>query len=158
MTPDTPISALRLMPSKTSEIASFSKGVIESVQSGHTDPIEVLVMLRSFAKASELILDCIKPNLSAETDKYSEKTIEAFGAKIEKAEVGTKYDFSKCGDPTFERLEVDFNKAKSDLDERKEFLKTIKVPTPIGDTVTGELVTVYPPIKTSTSGYKVTLT
>lgn len=155
--PSNPMSALRLMPNRASEVARFSKGIIEAVKSGDANPLEVLVMLRSLEAVSELVREEIEQNIVTEAEKYAEKKFEAFGAMIEKAEVNTRYNFNKCADPTYERLEVDFNTAKQRLDERKEFLKTIKEPVPIGDTVTGELVTVHPPGKTSKSGVRVYL-
>ena len=153
----TAMSALRLMPSKASEVASFSKKIIESVKSGDANPLEVLVMLRALEAVSELVREEIEDNIVREADKHAEKKFEAFGAIVEKCELGTKYNFLVCKDPTFERLEVDFNTAKEKLDERKEFLKTIRSPTPVGDTDTGELTTIHPPLKTSKSGVRVYL-
>jgi hypothetical protein len=92
-----------------------------------------------------------------EAEKYPEKVIERYGARIEKAEVGVSYNYLKCGDPTFERLEVDFEVAKKRLEDRKAFLRAMTEPTPIGDTESGELVTVTPPIKRSKAGFKIYL-
>lgn len=153
----TAMGALRLMPSKANEVASFSSKIIKSVQNGDANPLEVLIMLRALEAVSEMVREEIEENYVREADKHAEKKFEAFGAIVEKCEVGTKYNFLVCKDPTFERLEVDFETAKRKLDERKEFLKTLREPMPIGDTVTGELVTVNPPLKTSKSGVRVYL-
>lgn len=155
--PDSAIGVMRLMPNNDKSVAQFSKQLIESVRSGNVNPLELLVMLRSLEAVSELVREEIQDNINTEADKYSEKKFEAFNAIIEKCEVGLKYDFEVCGDPTFERLEVDYLDAKDKLDERKEFLKKLSEPTPIGDTVTGELVTVHPPIKRSKQGTRVYL-
>lgn len=155
--PNTPISTLSLMPSTASEIAKFSKGLIDSVRNGDTNPLKLLIMLKSLEAVSELVREEIQDEILNEAEKNSEKKFQAFGAFVEKSEVGVSYNFLKCGDPTFERLETDFNTAKANLDERKEFLKTLRSPTPIGDTVTGELVTVNPPIRKAKSGVKIFL-
>lgn len=155
--PSTAAGTLNLLANTQTEIDHFSDSVIKSVKDGEVSPLKVLIQLRAMEKASKRILSEIKENYMNSADNYPGKDFEFLGNKIEKAELGTEYDFTVCGDPTYERLEVDFNTAKKNLDDRKAFLKTIKVPTPIGDTVTGELVTVMPPKKTSESGLKVTI-
>lgn len=92
-----------------------------------------------------------------EVKKHNGKYTTARGVKFEVAETGTKYDFSKCNDPELESLEDMLSKLNEKIKERKEFLKTVPgkgLEIHRGD---GELVTVYPPSKTSTSGYKVTI-
>lgn len=155
--PENAISALNLMPSKADEIARFAHQLVKAVQNGETSALKTIIALKAMEAVSELVREEIEEDGLTEAEKYPEKKFKAFGATVEKAEIGTKYNFLKCGDPTFERLEVDFNTAKARLDERKEFLKTLLSPTPIGDTVTGELVTVNPPIKTSKTGIKIFL-
>lgn len=155
--PSNPVSLLHLNPSSAQQIQFFATSIINEVQNGNESPLRVLVQLRAMEKASKAILEGIKDNIITEAEKYPGTSWEMWGNKLEKAELGVVYDFSVCGDPTYERLETDFNTAKDRLDERKAFLKTIKVPTPVGDVVTGELVTIHPPKKTSTSGLKVTI-
>lgn len=93
-----------------------------------------------------------------ETAKYPKGFISASGAKIECAEVGTKYNFVNCNDTVLERLEVDFFTSENKLKERKEFLKKVPIEgMNMLDTLTGEMVTVYPPSKSSESSFKVTL-
>lgn len=155
--PSSPTSLLHLLASTSQQIEFFATSIINEVKNGHESPLRVLIQLRAMEKATKQILEGIKDNLLTEADKYPGTSWEMWGNKLEKAELGTAYDFSVCVDPTFERLETDFNTAKEKLDERKAFLKTIKVPTPVGDIVTGELVTIHPPKKTSISGLKVTI-
>jgi len=152
-----PSSLLHLNPSTSSEIQFFASSIIEEVKGGTESPLRVLIQLRAIEKASKQILEGIKDEIVTAAEKYPTKDFELWGNKLEKSEVGISYDFSVCQDPTYERLEVDFNTAKERLDERKEFLKRIKVPTPVGDVVTGELVTIHPPQRTSTTGVKVTI-
>ena len=79
-------------------------------------------------------------------------------SKVEIKEVGTKYDFSKCGDPVYEQLEQMAESAKSSLKERSDFLKAIpKSGIPFLDENSGEMITVYPPSKSSTTSIAITL-
>lgn len=155
--PSTPAGTLALMPSTAVEVAKFSKMLIQSVRSGDLNPLQLIVQLHALTKVYEEVREEIEDNVLKEAEKYPEKVIERYGARIEKSEVGVSYNYIKCGDPTFERLEVDFEVAKKRLDERKEFLRTLKEPTPIGDTLTGELVTITPPVKRSKAGFKIYL-
>lgn len=155
--PETPVSALRMLATTQTEIDRFSDGLIRSVKDGEVNPLEILVMLRAFDKVSKRVLSEIDENYLKEADKYPEKKFELFGASIEKAEVGTSYDYTVCCDPIFEERESTMNAAKTLLDERKEFLKALKEPMTMIHEPTGEVITIRPPAKKSTSGLKVTI-
>lgn len=78
------------------------------------------------------------------------------GVVFQNAETGTSYDFSRCEDPILMQLEAEHLAASNSLKERKEFLK--KVPTfGVEIRFNDELVTIYPPSKSSKSSFKVTL-
>lgn len=154
--PSSALSVVRLLASTQTQIDVFSDQLIDSVKQGEANPIEVLVQLKAMEKVIGRVLKEIQPNFVTESEKHPEKSFEFNGAKIEKAEVGTSYDFSVCRDVEFERLETDFNTAKARLDERKEFLKAIKKPLPMVNE-DGEAVTIYPPNKTSTTSLRVTI-
>jgi hypothetical protein len=92
-----------------------------------------------------------------EVGKYGKTYTTPRGVKFELAETGTSYDFSKCDDPELAKLEQQSKVLSDKLKERKEFLKTVPskgLEIHNGD---GELVTVYPPSKSSKSSYKVSL-
>lgn len=157
---DLPSSAagmLELMPSKASEVAQFSKQIIQAVRNGELNPLKVLVSLRSLEAISELVREEIGENITREADKYSEKKFDAYGAMVEKAEVGTKYLYETSKDTVYERLHTDFETAKARLDERTAFLKALKQPMITVDELTGEVVTITPPLKKGKPGVKVYL-
>ena len=86
------------------------------------------------------------------------KQLETNSAKIELAETGIKYSFDNCGDPIYQQLEQQLQSIEADLKDRKEFLKTVPVSgLSIINEQTGEVSTIYPPSKQSTSTYKITL-
>jgi hypothetical protein len=155
--PETPVSALRMLATTQTEIDRFSDGLIRSVKDGEVNPLEILVMLRAFDKVSKRVLSEIDENYLKEADKYPEKKFELFGASIEKAEVGTSYDYTVCCDPIFEERESAMNAAKTLVDERKDFLKALKEPMTMIHEPTGEVITIRPPAKKSSSGLKVTI-
>lgn len=155
--PETPVAALRLLVTTQSQVDFFSDELIRSVKDGEVNPLEILVMLRAFEKVSKRVLSEIDKNYLTEAEKYPEKKFELFGASIEKAEVGTSYDYSICCDPIYEERESAMSAAKTLVDERKEFLKALKEPMTMIHEPTGEVITIRPPAKKSTSGLKVTI-
>lgn len=155
--PQSPTELLTMMASTSTQIDVFSDGVIEDVQAGNINPLTVLIQLRAMERASERILKEIKPNIMNEADKYPGTEFEYLGNKITKAEHGTSYDYGACGDPVYQRLwEVAFE-ANGQLKERQNFLKAVKAPFSLLDEGTGEVATITPPIKKSTSGLNVTI-
>lgn len=91
-----------------------------------------------------------------EVGKNGKDITNPSGAKIELAETGTKYDYSGCNDTALIEVESNLVEIESLISDRKAWLKTIPaegMEVVIGD----EIVRVYPPTKTSTSSYKITL-
>jgi hypothetical protein len=86
------------------------------------------------------------------------KQLETNSAKLELAETGVKYNFDNCADALYQQLEQQLQSVEADLKDRKEFLKTVPLSgLSIINEQTGELSTIYPPSKQSTSTYKITL-
>lgn len=156
-TPNTPISALSLMPSTKDEVVRFSKGLIDSVRNGETNPLKLLVMLRSLEAVSELVRDDIGEFIEREADKYSEKKFNAYGALIEKGEVGVKYAYETSRDPEWERLDSEMKSLKARISERETFLKSLKEPLTVLDKESGEINEIRPPLKKGKPGVKVFL-
>jgi hypothetical protein len=153
--PESPLQMLTMMASTSTQIDVFSDGVIESVKGGEINPLTVLVQIRAMEKAFERILKETKQNILSESDKYSEKTFEYMGNEMTKAEHGTKYDFSKCGDPDLKMYEDQKAIIDKGIKERQEFLKALKSPLNFIHDLTGEVCILIPPTKTSVSGLNV---
>lgn len=80
------------------------------------------------------------------------------GTKIEEAEAGVKYDYSACGDAEWDSMAKLIEKLDKAIKERETFLKTIPMAgMVITDEETGETRKIYPPLKTSTTTYKLTI-
>ena len=92
-----------------------------------------------------------------EVTKYGKSYTTPRGVKFELAETGTAYDFSKCNDPELVLFEQHALETAEKVKARKEFLKTVPSKGLEVHTGDGELITVYPPAKSSKSSYKVSL-
>lgn len=78
------------------------------------------------------------------------KSAKLYGNTLTESEAGTKYDYSKCGDPVLWDLEANFKEAAERLKARQELLK--KVPATGQQIITEpdyEVFTIYPPTKSS---------
>lgn len=155
--PNTAIGVTRMLPTTQTQIDVFSDGVIQSVKEGEANPLEVLVMCKAFEKANERILKEIRDNFIIEANKYPEKSFEFNGAKLTKAEVGTKYDYTHCNDSVYNDRKKIVDEATKQLKEREEFLKSLKEPITVVDEGSGEVITIRPPLKTSTSSLTVSI-
>ena len=117
------------------------------------DTIAKLELFIKELKASPEYMDY----LIGEVSKFGKGTTTSTGTKLELAEVGTKYDFSQCNDPELKRMEDEFAVWEQNIKDRKEFLKAL---TPKGVNIldeTGEIITLYPPSKSSKSSVKCTI-
>lgn len=123
------------------------------------NPLEIAESLSSMelfikeVKGDEKFKDYVREEL-----EKNKNFVTSSGAKIELAETGTKYCFDKCNDFELEKLNVDLEEAKAKVDARQKFLKALPIEgMEILNKGTGELEKVYPPSKSSTSSYKVSL-
>jgi hypothetical protein len=117
---------------------------------------EALSVMENFIKelrANKQFSDYVRDEIAK-----NGKQIETQSAKLELAETGVKYNFDNCGDHIYEQLEQQLQSVEADLKDRKEFLKTVPLSgLSIINEQTGEVSTIYPPSKQSTSTYKITL-
>ncbi len=143
---------------KKSEISSLAKTAVETVlESGNIlDVAESLSAMEDFIKsvrADKRFVDYVRE----ETVKHGKSFTSTSGAKIELAEVGSKYDFSLCNDIELQENENHLIFYAKEVNDRKEFLKTIPVSGLDIITKDGEAIKIFPPSKTSTSSYKISL-
>jgi hypothetical protein len=143
----------------------ISSRIIQSIESGESDPLKVLAGLKAMESLVNTLTDK-SPKTNRHADKakflndcvmataghYSGKTFPAFGATFTKTEVGTKYDWSRCNDAKLSTFQARLEILKGLVAERQEFLKRVPVQgLDVIDSDTGETYTVYPPSKSSTS-------
>lgn len=117
---------------------------------------EALTIMENFAKelrSNKQFTEYVREEVSK-----NGKQLETQSAKIELAETGVKYDFSQCGDFIYEFLSQQLESIESQLKDRKEFLKTVPLSgLSVVDEQTGQMSTIFPPSKQSSSSYKITL-
>lgn len=154
--PSNPVSLLRLGASTKQQIQSLVRGVIDGVDNGDISALETFLLLKAWEDVSEEIKKAVRSKAVAEASQYQGK-LTLHGNELETFEAGTKYDYSVCSDTVWERLDADANTAIEKRKGREALLRALKEPTTMVDELTGEVVTINPPLKTSTTTVKVTL-
>ncbi len=151
----TAVSTLSVFPNTKEQVSLFANKLKSELENGEVNPLEIITM----QKAIEKVFDAVKPTLSelarAEAEKHG-KSFDFKGAKIECVEVGTKYDFSECGHLDYSELCQKINQLTEMKKNYETMIKTYKEPQNL-ISLNGDVMTVYPPKKTSTSSIKVTL-
>jgi hypothetical protein len=108
-------------------------------------------MAEVIERARKLIQeDCV-----TEIGRHQNGKAEINGAKVERAETGTKYDYSTSKDPVWMRLDQAALSASEAKKARETFLKSLPEPMTIADPDTGEMIEIVKPQKTSTTNIKI---
>jgi len=151
---------------------TYFKIIKQRIKDTGSGMFEFLETLKFFDKINELIKGNsqatnpeerdgdkeFKKMVLDEVSKYGkEGYVTPRGAKFQTMEAGHRYYFDKCNDPILDAYMEQLSVLEAKIKERQEFLK--KVPQAgmelhLGE---GELITVYPPYKTSVTTYKITL-
>lgn len=145
----------------------FVDSIIGEMEEGNLDPLKVHLQLKGTESLIEMFTDKKKHAGTAErynellleaAVKYGAKTFELHNASFLIKEAGVQYDWSTCNDPVLTDLIQQQERLKQVIKERQDFLKTL--PYAGIEWVNpddGEVVTLYPPAKTSTTVLQTTL-
>lgn len=134
--------------------------LVTQVIGGEVDAVETFIKakalyetLGAFLKNSGVVETTI-----SECEKNGHEGALYNGARMIVAEAGVRYDFSSCNDPKWNDLAAQKATIEAQLKERETFLRAIPGSQTIVNEETGEVATVYPPTKTSSTTVKVTFT
>lgn len=155
--PERAQGVLRLFEISQTGIDLFSDQLIEDVQGGNLNPLELRAMVKSLELIIERVNKATQDNQLRAADLFPGSSFEACGVKFTKGDIYTSYNFEGCNDPEWMLFSQQVISAKKSLSEREAFLKTLKVPLTFVDKETGEAITINPPVKKSTPGLKVSI-
>lgn len=151
------LQTLSLFDLNKEQRSELVQTTIERIANGELSPLKAHLQV----KAMEDIIDQItkdktyKDMLLDEAAKYG-KSFEFGNGKFSTKETGVRYAYDQCNDPVLAELYEQNDKLLEQIKLRQKFLQT--VPTEGMDIRVGdELVTVYPPSKSSTTSVTVTL-
>lgn len=122
-----------------------------------------ILEVHEFITKMEYFIKQLKDNdsyhdyLLDEVCKYGKSHTTSTGTRIELAEVGIKYDYSVCEDDTHNELVIKKMALEEHIKDRQTFLKTIPESGLEIVAEGGEMKRIYPPIRSSQSSVKTTI-
>jgi len=143
------------MPTTKDQVTDIAFDLIEKLDNGDISGLELLRNFKMIEKIQEQVKESLMRAALREADNNPGKEFTAFGVSFTKMEAGTKYDYSKCGDETYETILHTMENIDKEKKKRETLLKSIDGSMEIVDTDTGETKVLYPPLKTSTSTLQV---
>jgi hypothetical protein len=153
-------SILALFETSKEQRMDFALRVVDALENGTADPIKIHLQIKMMEDIIKLLNTntAYKKAVLEAAQINSDKSFTFGNAKFEIKETGVKYDYSQCGDPVYAMLEQRALSATNALKERETFLKTVPGKgITLTEEETGEVCTVYPPSKSSTTSVAVTL-
>lgn len=164
----TTTNILSLFETTKEQRTSFVQDIVQRLRDEQVDPLKVHTQV----KAMEEIINSLT-NRTEKTNKnftlaidYHKMLLDAaekngkkfqmFNAEFSVKEVGTAYDWSKCEDVELIEMLAKQDELKEKIKAKQDFLKTVPI-SGIDIRIGDELVTVYPPAKSSTTSVFVTL-
>jgi hypothetical protein len=140
-------------------IAEAVKQAKEAIIQGTVDPIIAHINIQKMAKIiDEYSKDKQVRRITLDAfELYGKKSVTRGDATLEITETGTRYDYSTTGDARIAEL-YELKKAlDADIKEREQYLKSLPSSgVQVIDSDTGEVATLYPPVKTSTTWIRTT--
>lgn len=155
--PDTALSVLELFSTSKEGIVLFASKVINEVEAGNADPLRVQIFCKTLEEVAEKIKAGIKDNAKREAQKYGDKPFMHAGAELHLTNTYTVYDYTVCNDSVWLRCHQDEKVNAEARKEREAFLRALKEPMEVLDSVSGEVTILRPPVKKVTEGIKVSI-
>ena len=142
--------------SKTNQ-KNIADQLIAQVVGGEVDPIKAYIQIKGIVECLNIFLKdkgVIDSTVTA-CERFGNDKPEYAGAKMSVTEAGVRYDYSMCGDTKYNELVAQRVGLEAQIKAREEFLKHIDGKQTIVDDATGEVMTLYPPARTSTTSLRV---
>ena len=136
-------------------IKEQSLALLNDIDEGHMHPLQVAAQFKFVEDVISNVKEELRQRVIAEKDKYGKDAMTYHGATFDIKEAGVKYDYSQCDDTIWNDLKQQLDALNEKMKEREAFLKTLKERFTYIDESTGEIVTLYPPQRKSTTTYSV---
>ena len=129
-----------------------------ALDNGDLSPLELAIRMKWMQEYMKKAKATLTPHVLTDINKYAKgEDITCFGSRIDRMEASIEYEYADCGDVVWDALQLAKKGHDELIKQREKFLQSIKGQQTLVDDSTGEVYTVFPPKKTSTSTYKVTL-
>jgi thiamine pyrophosphate-dependent acetolactate synthase large subunit-like protein len=137
-------------------IKETSLALLNDIDEGHMHPLQVAAQFKFIEDVITNVKEELRQRVISEQSKYGKDAMTYHGATFDIKEAGVKYDYSQCDDTIWNDLKQQLDALNDKMKEREAFLKTLKERFTYINESTGEIITLYPPQKKSTTTYSIT--
>ena len=151
-------SVVSLLPETKEQISTFVQRIEESALNGYESPLFLYKQAKNMEAIAKQLTASEKLKQAAinEADKYHKDELKSlYNSKIEICEIGTKWDYSKCGHEGYIKLCSEIEKLTEKKKELEKYLQTLPTDKTNVEVETG--AEIFRAVKTSTTGIKITL-
>jgi hypothetical protein len=154
----TTINILSLFETNKAQRASFVNDVVDRLESGSINPLNVHLQVKAMEDVVKLLNDNkVYKSIVLDAAEKNGKKFSYQSAEFSTREVGVKYDYSQCNDTELNDLQQQAEAINAKLKTRQEFIKSLPIEGIDVITTEGEVTRIYPPAKSSTTSVVVTL-
>lgn len=149
---------LSTLPLNGKDIKEMAADIVVAIAEGEVSALKVAQQISAMEKIVKAVKDdaVYKRVVLSEAEKENDRTFLKFGAQFQIKEVGVKYDYSGCGDVVYNELQDELKELQSRIKQREEMLKGMPATgTLVVNEESGEMYTIYPPAKSSTTSVTV---
>ena len=136
-------------------IKETSLALLNDIDDGHMHPLQVAAQFKFVEDIISNVKEELRQRVVAEQTKHGKEVMSYQGASFDIREAGIKYDYSQCQCSIWNDLDSQIQKLTEQRKEREAFLKTLKERFTYIDESTGEIITLYPAQRKSTTTYSI---
>jgi len=137
------------------DIKETSLALLNDIDEGHMHPLQVAAQFKFVEDVIANVKEELRQRVVAEQTKHGKEVMSYQGASFDIREAGIKYDYSQCNDTIWNNLKQQLDDLNHKMKEREAFLKTLKERFTYIDESTGEIITLHPPQRKSTTTYAI---
>lgn len=136
-------------------VQSFANQIVFEYKTGNKNPFDYLGELEFISQAIDKAKSEIRELLIDELHLYSDKTKTKNGIQFKLKESGVKYDYTST--EKWNALNDEMEQMRSQIKDLETHLKSLKAKQTMVDESTGELIELFPPIKSSKTTIEITI-
>ena len=156
----TELKGLSGFPTTKTGIKQYAETALNEILDGLVNPLEIKVRLSAMKAVIEEIekSEEYKTAVLSEAEKYHKEELkDLYNSYVQIKEVGTKYDYSDCNHPQYNIVSEEIEKLTAKRKSLEKYLQSLTEEEEYINPKTGEICTIHPPSKTSTTSVVITI-
>jgi hypothetical protein len=129
------------------ESINLASNLIDTVRSGHVQPLEYLILVRTLKNTLETVMRSINAEAITELEKYGKHGATLYGYDVKLVNAPGRWDYSECNHQEYANVLNMIAELEQKKKEIESFLKSLTAPIEILDDSTGEMIKINPPTK-----------